>query len=158
VVETDDFDSVAHDLPRLVAALEPLAEQWDPYSTHACYMPMLAGPTKIDLLFLDQRREPSPPWSPSAETLETIDRHFWDWALYLEQKRHGDREDLVSTGLAAMHELMLEPMGVDAAPMSVADAVSAYLKARGALERRFGVSVPRELEREVRRAVQPGST
>ena len=152
-VETDDFVSVERDLPRLVESFEPIAEQWDPYSPHACYMLMLTGPTKVDLLFLDESREPSPPWSPSAETLEAIDRHFWDWILYLEQKRRGGHDELVAAGLSSMHDMLLAPMGVDA-PTSVAEAVTVYLRARDALERTFGVEVPRELEREVEPAIE----
>src|SRR5438045_1176432 len=50
-VVTTDFDAVAAGLPALVAELEPLAQQWDRLSTTACYMLLLKGPTKIDLLF-----------------------------------------------------------------------------------------------------------
>lgn len=148
-VATDEFASVAHDLPCLVEPFEPIAEQWDPFSPHECYMLLLRGPTKVDLLFLGEEREPSPPWSPSAETLEAIDRHFWDWILYLEQKRRGGH-DLVAAGLASMHEMLLAPMGVGDAPTSVAQAMIVYLRARDVLERALGVSVARELEREVR--------
>jgi hypothetical protein len=149
-VETDDFETVARDLPRLVGSLHPLAEQWDRYNTHACYMLMLHGPTKVDLLFLDQPREWEGPWQVSRDTLEAIDHHFWDWSLWLEQKRRGRRDELVVAQLALMHELLLEPMGVSDRPGSVADAVTAYIGARAELESRFAVTAPRHLEREVR--------
>jgi hypothetical protein len=57
--------------------------------------------------------------------------------------------------LRKMHELMLQPMGIETEPQSVAEALSAYLDAREALEGRFRVEVPRELEREVLPVVQP---
>jgi hypothetical protein len=152
-VETEDFESVARDLPRLVAPLRPLAEQWDPYASYACYMLMLRGPTKVDLLFLDEHRDWLPPWTPSAETLAAIDRHFWDWIMWLEQKRSGGYEEVFTTGLDNMHELMLRPMGVAAGPRSVTAAINAYVVARDRLEREFGVSVSRDLEHEVRPVV-----
>jgi hypothetical protein len=152
-VETTDFGAVARDLHHLVAQLRPLAEQWDPYAPHACYMLILRGPTKIDLVFPHERREWSPPWSPTRETLEAIDRHFWDWILWLEQKRRGGRADVVGKSLANLCELLLRPLGVTDAPESVPAAAAAYLDARAELERRFGVRVPRDLEQEVRRAV-----
>jgi hypothetical protein len=152
-VETDDFASVAHDLQHLFASLQPLAGQWDPYASHACYMLMFPGPTKVDLLFLDEHRHWSPAWSPSPENLQAIDHHFWDWIVWLEQKRTGSHEATLKTGLGNMFELMLKPMGVLSEPASVPEAIDAYLAARDELERRFGVSVLRELEREVRPAV-----
>jgi hypothetical protein len=154
-VETDDFDLVARDLPALVATLRPLAEQWDRYSSYPCYMLILRGPVKVDLLFLGEPWESPGTWNPTAETLEALDRHFWDWILWLEQKRRGHRDEVLAKGLGQMHELLLEPMGVARGPVSVPDAVDAYVDARSELERRFGVSVPRELEREVRPVVAP---
>jgi hypothetical protein len=152
-VETADFSSVAHDLPRLFAPLNPLAEQWDPYASHACYMLMFPGPTKVDLLFLDEHRRWSPAWSPSPENLQAIDRHFWDWIMWLEQKRTGGQAATLAASLGDMFELMLEPMGVSAKPGSVSEAIDTFIAARDELERRYGVSVPRELEREVCPAV-----
>jgi hypothetical protein len=154
VVETDDFEALARDLPELFASLAPLAEQWDRYAPHGCYMLMFRGPTKVDLLFLDEPRELEPAWAPSPENLAAIDRHFWDWILWLEQKRTGGREPLFTENLQLMFEMMLRPMGVAAEPRSLAEAIDAYAEARGELERRFGVSVPRELEREVRPVVE----
>ena len=149
LVHTDDFKTVSGDLPRLVATLEPLSELWDPYSEHACYMLMLRGPTKIDLIFPSVKREWSGPWEPSADTLDDIDRHFWDWILWLEQKRRGGRTAQLEKSLADMFELLLRPLGVADQPRSLSEAVTAYLSARSALEASFGVRVPRTLEREV---------
>jgi len=80
-------------------------------------------------------------------------RHFWDWIVWLEQKRSGGREDVLATGFGHMYELMLSPMGVAAKPESVPEAITAYTDARGGLERKFGMKVPRRLEQEVRPAV-----
>jgi hypothetical protein len=154
-VETDDFESLARELPALVAPLRPLAEQWDPYSSYECYMLMLRGPVKVDLIFPAQKREWSGPWEVSESTLEAVDRHFWDWSLWLEQKRRGGRHDVLATGLGQLHELLLSPMGVARAPASVGAAVEEYLAARDVLERRVGRRVPRELEREVRPVLEP---
>jgi hypothetical protein len=153
-VETSDFAAVEHALPELVHPLRPVAEQWDPYSSYACYMLMLAGPTKVDLLFPGERREWSPPWDASPQTLEAIDRHFWDWILWLEQKRRGGNMEALANGLHDLHRLLLRPMGVARKPATVAAATGAYVTAREGLERRFDVIVSRALEREVRPLVQ----
>jgi hypothetical protein len=113
-------------------------------------MLLFPGPTKVDLLFLDETREWSPPWDPSPETLEAIDCHFWDWILWLEQKRRGGRDEILTKGLEDMYDLMLRPMGAVEPPRSVAAALAAYLRARGVLEDRFGQKCSRDLEREVR--------
>jgi hypothetical protein len=152
-VDSDDFESVARELPRLVACLDPIAEQWDPYATHACYMLMLPGPTKVDLLFLDEKREWSPPWVASRETLEAMDRHFWDWILWLEQKRTRGDADVLARGLEHMYACLLRPLGVAAEPGSVAEAIDLFVEARGRLESAYGISVPRSLEHEVLPAV-----
>jgi hypothetical protein len=153
-VETGDFETLERDLPRVLAPLEAVAEQWDRYSPHACYMLMLPGPVKIDLLFLDEKRDLSPAWTVDATTLGAIDRHFWDWILWLEQQRRAGRDHVLATGLVHLHELLLGPMGVPSPPVSVSDAVDAYLRARVVLERRFGLTVSRDLEHEVRPVVQ----
>jgi hypothetical protein len=149
VVETDDFGSVERALPMLVAPLEPIAAQWDPYSDHACYMLVLRGPTKVDLLFPDQPRAWSDAWVASPDTLESVDRHFWDWILWLEQKRTGGRDDIVAKSLGDMSRLLLEPLGAAPEPRTIAEAVDAYLAARRERERAYGVHVSRDLEREV---------
>jgi len=153
VVETGDFPRLAEVLPQLVERLRPLAQQWDRYSSHACYMLMLPGPTKVDLIFPDQKQEWAPAWVPSAGTLTAIDHHFWDWILWLEQKRRSGKVDVLEKSLRDMYELMLRPMGAKAGPGSVVEAVAVYLDLRRQLEERFGVDVPRELENEVRPAV-----
>jgi hypothetical protein len=150
LVLTDSFASLEHELHPLVAPLEPLSELWDPYSDHACYMLMLQGPTKIDLIFPSEKREWSGPWEPSPETLADVDRHFWDWILWLEQKRRGGRTAQLEKSLADMYRLLLRPMGVLDQPESVSEALADYISARAALESRFGIELSRTLEREVR--------
>lgn len=148
-VETQEFSRFAVDLPHLVAPLEPLAAQWDRYSDHACYMLILRGPTKVDLIFPAEPQRWAGPWEPSAETLAAIDHHFWDWILWLAQKEHAGADDAVTKSLGDMYRLMLEPLGADAPPGSIAGALDVYLERRGELEERFGVHVPRELQDEV---------
>jgi hypothetical protein len=150
VVETDDFDAVAQDLPKLVAPLRPLAQQWDRYADHACYMLMLVGAVKVDLIFPDQHREWASAWQPSGDTLEAIDRHFWDWIIYIEQKRSGGHHEQVAILLHDMHTLMLKPMGVAEPPTSILEAVESYTTARHRLEEHYGVTVPRDLDDDVR--------
>lgn len=148
-VEVGDFAVVAADLPRLISPLDPLSAQWDRLSAHQCYMLMLAGPAKVDLLFLDQPHRPEPPWVARPQTLCGIDEHFWDWALWLAAKRQAGNDGLVSRELTRMHHHLLGPMGCGHAPVSIQAAVAAYRPARDRLAARFGVTVPRRLERAV---------
>jgi hypothetical protein len=157
-VETDDFDAVSKDLPTLVGPLRPIAQQWDRYADHACYMLMLAGAVKVDLIFPDQHREWASAWQPSGDTLEAIDRHFWDWIVYLEQKRTGCHHPQVAILLQDMHTLMLKPMGVAEPPTWISEAVESYTTARHHLEQHHGVTVPRDLDDQVRPVVTARQT
>jgi hypothetical protein len=152
---TRDATGVAEALPDLVAPIGPLARQWDRLGPpeYSCYMLMLRGPTKVDLIVPDLPHEPAPPWEPSAATLIGIDEHFWDWIVWMASKAQRGLDALVRSQLAAMHQHLLGPIGVTHTPSSIADAVDAYLAARAAAERAFGVSVPRDLEAECRGAV-----
>ena len=154
-VETRNFARVAEALPGLVAPLQPLAEQWDRYAAHACFMLIQRGPTKVDLLFLDEKQGWAPPWEPAPDNLESIDRHFWDWALWLEQKRRAGKDDVLAASLDHMHQLLLGPMGASVPPATVSEAVASYLARRADLEATYGIEVSRELELEVRPAL-PG--
>ena len=149
VLETEDFDAVARDLPDAVSELEPIAEQWDRISDYPCYMLTLAGPIKVDLIFPSEPYTSLPPWTVSAETLDGIDRHVWDWLLWLASKREKGRDDLVRGELAKMFDHLLAPMGVDDPPATLAEAAEAYRSARDRREREFGVRVTRVREREV---------
>ena len=51
--------------------------------------------------------------------------------------------------LDKMSRHLLEPVGVHGIPSSTRASVEAYLRVRRALESRFGVSAPTELERKV---------
>jgi hypothetical protein len=149
VVVTERFDEVARALPALVAELEPLAQQWDRISAYPCYMLMLAGPVKVDLIFPDEPYESLPPWSVSAETVDGIDQHFWDWILWLASKREKREDELVRRELIKMRDHLLGPLGVDRAVSSIEAAVQAYRAARDEREREFGVQVSRRREHEV---------
>ena len=155
-VETDDFGAVARALPALVSALEPLAQQWDRISAYPCYMLMLTGPVKVDLIFPGEPYESLPPWTVSAETLDGIDQHFWDWILWLASKREKGKDDLIRCELEKMSEHLLRPLGVDAAPGSIEAALEGYRRARDEREREFGREVSRRREREVLPAVSSG--
>jgi hypothetical protein len=152
-VETDDFNAVAPELPSMVAGLEPLAQQWDRISEYPCYMLMLRGAVKVDLIFPGQPYESLPPWTVSAETLEGIDRHFWDWILWLASKREKGQDEVVRRELAKMSVHLLRPLGVDRVPGSIESALGSYRSARDEREREFGVEVSRRLEHEVLHAL-----
>ena len=156
VVRADDVDAVARDLPALVAELDPIAGQWDRLGPpeYSCYMLFLEGPVKVDLI-VDTPHELEPPWRVEAETLEGIDRHFWDWTLWLASKRQRGQDDLVREQLEAMSAHLLRPLGVTEVPRSIGDAIAAYRAARDLREAELGVAVPRRLEREVLRVVPP---
>ena len=151
-VEVGDFRAVRHALPWLLASLEPLAQQWDRLSEHWCYMLMLAGPIKVDLLFLAEPHGLEPPWVVSRETLEAVDRHFWDWFLWLGSKEAAGKSELVSVELDKLWHHLLGPLGVRQPPTTLDAARSSYLHARHAAEAELGIQVPRRLEREVRKA------
>ena len=156
VVVTDRFDEVARALPELVTPLDPLAQQWDRISDYPCYMLMLEGPVKVDLIFPEEPYESLPPWTVSADTLDGIDQHFWDWILWLASKREKGQDELVQSELAKMRDHLLGPLGVDRVPSSIETAVERYRSARDERERELGVEVSRRREREVLRVVPPG--
>lgn len=149
MVEVADFPSVAADLPALVSELQPLAQQWDRLTSPWCYMLMLRGPVKVDLIFADEPRELEPPWTISVGTLPGIDEHFWDWTLLLVSKRLGGKDELVRAELQKMSRHLLQPMGVVRAPRSIEAAVARYRAERDRLESRLGIKVSRRLELEV---------
>lgn len=148
-VITDDFQSLAGDIEQTTAALEPIVGQWDRLSPYMCYMLIVPGPVKIDLLFLDQPHEDEPPWEVRAETLAGIDAHFWDWTLWLASKDAAGKRNLVAEELRRMFGHILAPMGAPAAPASITEAVGRYNDTRERIEEEFGVSVKREPGRSV---------
>jgi hypothetical protein len=147
-VETDDFLGVRRDIGGLLRPLAPLVEQWDRLSDTWCWMAIVPGPSKLDLIF-DEPHEHEPPWQVSPATLDAIDRHFWDWALWLRSKQASGSARLVERELALMHEHILGPMGVESRPGSLDEAVRKYVSARNRLEDALDVSVPRALQHEV---------
>jgi Nucleotidyltransferase domain len=149
VIETDDFDEIARDLPRAVAGLQPIAQQWDRISDYPCYMLMLTGPLKVDLIFPGESYTSMPPWTVSADTLDGIDRHVWDWVLWLASKREKGEAELVRRELGKMFDHLLRPMGASEVPGSIPEAVAAYRGLRDRRERELGVLVTRVREREV---------
>jgi hypothetical protein len=147
-IETADPVAVARDLPDLMACLNPIVAQWDRLAYRACYMLLLRGPMKVDLM-LDLDRPKEPPWVMSKETLRGIDDHFWDWILWLASKDEKKQIDKVREQLALMHRHLLAPMAVPLAPGSVADAVRLYLAARERLCSELDVVISRAAQREV---------
>ncbi|GAA1572097.1 hypothetical protein GCM10009678_63460 [Actinomadura kijaniata] len=148
-VSVEDFGEVAGDLPRLVAPYDPVAVQWDPLGDHACYLVVLPGPVKVDLVFPEVARRPNPPWRVGPDTLPAIDVHFWCWTLGLVAKRRHGMNDRVRGELLRMSGHLLAPLGVREVPSSLEEAATRYLRARDRLETRYGQPVPRRLEREI---------
>jgi hypothetical protein len=156
VIETDAFDQVARELPSVVAELEPIAQQWDRISDYPCYMLMLRGPVKVDLIFPGEPYASLPPWTASAQTLDGIDQHVWDWLLWLASKREKGQDALVRRELAKMFDHLLRPMGAHRAPGSLPEAAETYRTLRDRREREFGVRVTRVRERDVLPVVAKG--
>ncbi len=150
-VEVSDFAGVTADMPALVAELEPLCQQWDRLGPddYCCYMLMLGGPAKIDLIFPGVPHQPEPSWEVAPDTLDGIDQHFWDWALWMAAKEQGGKDELVRQELRKMSDHLLKPMGVDRVPGSIHAATAEYLAARERLESSLGVHVSRRVELEV---------
>jgi hypothetical protein len=146
LVEANDFADLAGALPRLLSPLDPLAQQWDRLSSEYCWMLILRGPTKVDLIFPDEPHTNEPPWQPSDHNLDAIEAHFWDWMLWLRGKETGGKADLVERELDKLFDHLLGPLGVERRPSSIADAIARYRAARDRAERRFGVVVRRDLE------------
>jgi hypothetical protein len=148
LVETDEFDAVVEALPELVEPLRPLARQWDPLGEHPCYMLMLTGAIKVDLIF-DRPHEPSPRWVLTAQTLPRIDAHFWDWVLWLGAKRAAGKEEVIESELEKLSAHVLVVLGVVERPVSLEDAVARYRRALSDAEKLLGVRVSPRLAVEV---------
>jgi Nucleotidyltransferase domain len=146
LVRTDEFAAVRRGLPRTVRSLDPVVAQWDRLSRTWCYMLILEGPHKIDLIFAEPHIA-SPPWTVRPSNLAGIDAHFWDWMLWLRSKQATGNTFLVREELEKLHAHLLGPMGVGEAPTTVLESVEAYLAVRSAWERRFDLSVSRRPQR-----------
>jgi hypothetical protein len=153
-VVTADFNESRQVLPWLVVPLRPVVAQWDRLSHTWCYMLILTGPAKVDLIFSEPHAA-LPPWRPHASTLRGIDDHFWDWMLWLRSKQEAGKLATVAKELAKLHEHLLSPLGVVAVPQTIGQAVTEYQTARAEWEKRLGMRIPRVAEEAVIRAVRP---
>jgi hypothetical protein len=105
-----------------------------------------ARPVKVDLIFPEEPHTKEGPWDPGPDTLAGVDDHFWDWMLWLHAKEAAGKDELVATELQKLFGHLLAPLGVEAAPASIAGAVASYRSARDRAEKRFGLTVSREVE------------
>lgn len=142
----DDVDPALHVVP-----LSPVVAQWDRLSRTWCYMLILTGPAKVNLIF-GQPHAALPPWQPSASTLRGIDDHFWDWTLWLQSKQLAGKHGLVEAELGKLHDHLLGPLGVIQAPGTIELAIVGYRTARNQWERRLGIRIPRAAEEAVMQA------
>ncbi len=149
-----DSEAMMVQIPEVIASFGPLAAFWEPLAEEAGYMVVMDGPTKVDVFPRGARRRIQPPWVLSAETLVRIDGHFWDWSLWLGGKCLRNERELVTNELEKMHDFLLGPMGVAAAPASIDEAVVVYLSARVAAMSALGKSVDPELGRQVSEALR----
>jgi hypothetical protein len=152
-VTTDDFATLASDLPRLTAPLQPLGSLWDRLADIATYMLILRGPVKVDFLFDDVPNEPLPPYDLARDELAAIDVHFWDWCLWLTSKVAKGKAGLVHDELGKMQRYILEPLGGERPPQDLLDAVDTYLELRRRQERSLGRRVPRDVGDQVVRVI-----
>ncbi len=113
---------------------------------------ILPGAIKLDLLFEDAH-EIEAAWYASAETLPAIDRHFWDWTLWLGGKQLRGQLELVSSHLSTLSVHLLQPFGVETKPRTLGQAVSLYMQAREEWSRRLPLTIPTELGAVVQKAL-----
>jgi hypothetical protein len=140
VVWTSDFPTTEQAMPRVAEELHALVGLWDGLSDVPCYMLILEGPVKVDLIFAGIENERDPPWQVSAATLSAIDGHFWDWTLWLTSKVDAGKRGFVAAELTKMHQHLLGPLGVGPVD-TLQSAVSEYLRARTNWEQKLGVRV-----------------
>jgi hypothetical protein len=149
-----DPETMMVQVPEVIAPFGPLAAFWEPLAEEAGYMVVLDGPIKMDVFPTGGRRRIQPAWVLSAETLVEIDGHFWDWSLWLGGKTLRNERELVIHELKKMHDFLLAPIGVAAAPTTLGEALAVYLPARASAMNALGVFVHPELGRQVRDALQ----
>jgi hypothetical protein len=148
-VDAKDFAALAEQLPQLLAPLDPLAQQWDRLSPEWCWMLILRGPVKVDLIFPDEPHTDEPPWKPNRENLDAMEAHFWDWILWLRGKEARGKAELLESEFEKLFNHLLAPLGVKRPPSSISEAIASYQLARTGAELRFGAVVRRELESAV---------
>ena len=152
-ITTGAFAEVRQRLPAVAARLRPVVAQWDRLSSTWCYMLILAGPEKVDLIFTEPHAA-LPAWQVTAATLPGIDDHFWDWVLWLAAKQQAGKAGLVAAELAKLHEHLLAPLGVPAQPARLGQAIGDYRAARRRWEQRLNCQVPRAAEQAVNPALR----
>lgn len=152
-ITTRAFAEVQQRLPALAAPLRPVVAQWERLSSTWCYMLILAGQAKVDLIFTEPHAV-LPAWQVTAATLPGIDDHFWDWMLWLAAKQQAGKADLVAAELAKLHEHLLAPLGVPAQPVTLRQAIGSYRAARRSWEQRLNCQVPRAAEQAVSPALR----
>jgi hypothetical protein len=153
-IVTAGFDEIRDVLPKLVIPLRPIVAQWDRLSQTWCYMLILTGPAKVDLIFSEPHAA-LPPWRASASTLRGIDDHFWDWMLWLRSKQEAGKRATVAAELEKLYEHLLGPLGVMSVPETIEHAVTGYRTARAEWERQLGMRISRAAEDAVIHAVCP---
>lgn len=153
-VTTSDFAAVARDLPALTAPLHPLGQQWEPLGHFPVFQVLLAGPTKVEYLFLDHSQRARPALEPGPATLDAINTHFWDWIWWIATKASIGRHDLVAEHLPQLFGRLLRPLGVTEPPADIETAIDEFVSRRDELEREYGTTVPRALEEEVRAGIR----
>lgn len=147
-IGTRDPQTVARDLPELLADLSPIVAQWDRLAYRTIYMLLLDGPVKIDVM-LDLPWKKLGPWDVSADTLQEIDDHFWDWILWLASKAEKGQQERVELQLELMHRHLLGPLGVRKISATIPEVIAEYRIAREKREPEFGVAVRRNAEEVV---------
>ena len=152
-ITTRAFAEVQQRVPATAARLRPVVAQWDRLSSAWCYMLILAGPQKVDLIFTEPHAV-LPAWQVTAATLPGIDDHFWDWMLWLAAKQQAGKADLVAAELAKLHEHLLAPLGVPAQPARLGQAIGSYRAARRRWEQRLNCQVSRAAEQAVSPALR----
>lgn len=149
VIETDDAGHLRENISHLVASLNPLVGQWDRLGPVWCYMLILKGGVKVDIIVEGTTQVDEFPWKVSAENLPAIDDHFWDWTLWLGSKSLKDDSDMVTKELTKMFDHLLEPLGVRQVPESIGESISAYTAARDHHSDELGVTIELNLQSEV---------
>jgi hypothetical protein len=149
-----DPEGLVEEIPELVAPCGPLAAFWEPLSERAGYMVVMDGPVKVDIFPIGASRPIQPPWRVSADSLASIDGHFWDWILWLAGKALRGERTRVADELTKMHGFLLAPLGIGSVPGSLDEAVASYQRARAQAADALGVVVRQELGRQVSRQLR----
>ena len=154
-IATRHGDVVMNDLPAIAQRVQPIAAQWERLAAHACYMLMLEGGVKVDLI-LDVPQELEPPWEARPGRLEGIDQHFWDWIVWLAAKDQRGDSELLRQEFEKMSVHLLEPVSIQQTPAAIEEAVQLFRAARDRLEGDMKTSVDRRMEEAAAQALRRG--